>query len=195
MTPLAQQAFNIVEAVWIALDALKANRVRAGLTILGVAVGVFVVVVISAAVHGINVSVAQDLESTGPRTFYVQRYPITFESCDGSGDTCKWLSNPPITFAEMEALGRLPGAAAVGAAMYWAGSVKYRDRQLPSAAIESYTGNWATFAAPESVTEAAASSAPIPSCSAFPLAEASFAAPTTRSTAAVTWSRSSGLIR
>ncbi len=149
MTALAQQAFNIVEAVWIAFDALKANRVRAGLTILGVAVGVFVVVVISAAVHGINVSVAQDLESTGPTTFYVQRYPITFESCDGSGDTCKWLSNPPITFAEMEALGRLPGAAAVGAAMYWSGSVKYRDRQLPSAAIESYTGNWATFAAPD----------------------------------------------
>ncbi|MEK6611960.1 MAG: ABC transporter permease [Gemmatimonadota bacterium] len=149
MTTLAQRAYYIVEGVRIAFDALRANRVRAGLTILGIAVGVFVVVVISAAVHGINLSVAKDLESTGPTTFYVQRYPITFEACDGTGDTCKWLSNPPITFGEMEALDRLPGAATVGAAMYWAGSVKYRDRQLPRASIESYTGNWAMLGAPE----------------------------------------------
>jgi putative ABC transport system permease protein len=149
MTAFSQRADQIVEGIRIALDALKANRVRAGLTILGIAVGVFVVVVISAAVHGINLSVAKDLESTGPTTFYVQRYPITFEACDGTGDTCKWLSNPPITFTEMEALNRLEGAAAVGAAMYWGGSVKYRDRQLPSASIESYTGNWSTFGAPD----------------------------------------------
>lgn len=149
MAPFAQRWFQVMEGVRIALDALRANRVRAGLTILGIAVGVFVVVVISAAVHGINLSVAKDLESTGPTTFYVQRYPITFEACDGTGDTCKWLSNPPITFAEMEALGRLEGAATVGAAMFWRGSVKYRDRQLPSATIESYTGNWAALGAPE----------------------------------------------
>lgn len=149
MTRFAQRVFQIAEGVRIALDALRANRVRAALTILGVAVGVFVVVVISAAVHGINQSVAKDVESTGPTTFYVQRYPITFEACDGTGDTCKWLQNPPITFAEMEALGRLEGAGTVGAAMFWGGSVKYRDRQLPSASIESYTGNWSSLGAPE----------------------------------------------
>ena len=149
MTRLAQRVFQIAEGVRIALDALRANRVRAALTILGIAVGVFVVVVISAAVHGINLSVAKDLESTGPTTFYVQRYPITFEACDGTGDTCKWLQNPPITFDEMEALGRLDGAGTVGAAMFWGGSVKYRDRQLPSASIESYTGNWSSLGAPE----------------------------------------------
>ncbi|MHB1311733.1 MAG: ABC transporter permease, partial [Gemmatimonadaceae bacterium] len=151
MTSMAQRAYYILEGVRIALDALKANRVRAGLTILGIAVGVFVVVVISAAVHGINVSVARDLESTGPTTFYVQRYPITFEACDGSGDTCKWLQNPPITFNELATLQRLPGAATVGAAMYWAAPVKYRDRQLGSASVESYTGNWAVLGAPEMI--------------------------------------------
>jgi putative ABC transport system permease protein len=149
MTSMGQRAYYIVEGVRIAFDALKANRVRAGLTILGIAVGVFVVVVISAAVHGINLSVAKDLESTGPTTFYVQRYPITFEACDGSGDTCKWLQNPPITFAELETLNRLPSVAIAGAAMYWSGAVKYRDRQLGSVQIESYTGNWSTLSAPD----------------------------------------------
>ena len=37
---------GLFEGIGIALDSIKSNRVRAGLTILGVAVGVFVVVVI-----------------------------------------------------------------------------------------------------------------------------------------------------
>ena len=40
-------------------------------------------VAISAAIHGINQSVARDFASTGPTTFFVSRYPISFENCDG----------------------------------------------------------------------------------------------------------------
>ena len=83
---LSTRLHNIGEGVRIALDSVRANKVRAGLTILGVAVGVFVVVAISAAIHGINKSVARDFASTGPTTFFVSRYPITFEACDGSDD-------------------------------------------------------------------------------------------------------------
>ena len=67
----------IGEGVGIAIDAIRANKVRAALTILGIAVGVFVVVVISAAIHGINASVAKDFERAGPTTFFVSRCPIT----------------------------------------------------------------------------------------------------------------------
>src|SRR5271167_287775 len=102
-----------LEGVTIALDAMRANKVRASLTILGVAVGVFVVVVISAAVHGINASVAQQFEAAGPTTFFVNRYPITFEACDDSGDTCRWRSNPRITFTEADNLARLSSVAEV----------------------------------------------------------------------------------
>ena len=96
-----------LEGVTIALDAMRANKVRAGLTILGVAVGVFVVVVISAAVHGINESVAKQFEAAGPTTFFVNRWPISFEACDDSGDTCRWRANPRITFTEADAIARL----------------------------------------------------------------------------------------
>ena len=53
------------EGVVIALDALRANKVRAALTILGIAIGVFVVVVMSAAIHGVNLSVAAEFEKAG----------------------------------------------------------------------------------------------------------------------------------
>ena len=149
MANFSSRLYNLGEGVRIAIDAIIGNKVRAGLTILGVAVGVFVVVVISAAVHGINMSVAKDFESTGPTTFFVTRYPIVFEACDGTEDTCSWLRNPPISWGEVETLSRLENAAAVGVRMDWRGSYKYKDKSLPSAGIEAYTSNWALFGAPE----------------------------------------------
>jgi len=151
VTTLGTRLYNLGEGVKIALEAMRANKVRASLTILGVAVGVFVVVVISAAVHGINNSVARDFESAGPTTFFVMRFPITFEACDGSGDTCKWLNNPPITFAELAALQRLESVAQAGAQQGWSAPVRYRDRALSSVPLDAYTGNWALLSAPEMI--------------------------------------------
>jgi len=50
---------QLFEGVLIAFDAIRSNKVRATLTILGIAVGVFVVTAMSAAVHGINAGVAK----------------------------------------------------------------------------------------------------------------------------------------
>jgi putative ABC transport system permease protein len=138
-----------LEGVTIAIDAMRANKVRAGLTILGVAVGVFVVVVISAAVHGINESVAKQFESAGPTTFYVNRWPITFEACDGSGDTCRWRSNPRLTFAEADALGRLSTVSEVGIQQGWNVQAKYRDRTLSSVQVLGVTSNWTAINPPD----------------------------------------------
>ncbi len=146
---LHARVYNITEGGRIAVESIVGNKVRAGLTILGVAVGVFVVVVISAAVHGINTSVAKDFESTGPTTFFVTRYPITFEACDGTEDTCAWLRNPPISWDEVERLQELQSAASVGVRMDWSGAFKYRDQFLPAAPIEAYTSNWTVMSAPE----------------------------------------------
>ena len=131
-----------LEGVVIALDAMRANKVRAGLTILGVAVGVFVVVVISAAVHGINESVAKQFQSAGPTTFFVQRFPIVFENCQDSGDSCKWRSNPALTFAEADLLRGLSSVGEVAIQQGWGASVKYRDRELPNVNILGITANW-----------------------------------------------------
>jgi len=147
--PLGVRLFSLWEGTTIAVEALRANRVRAGLTILGVAVGVFVVVVISAAVHGNNQSVAREFESAGPSSFFVARYPLTFEACDGSGDSCAWLRNPPIRTAEMEALRRVDGVVTVGGRIDDRVPVRHRDRALPGISLEAYTGDWAQLWAPE----------------------------------------------
>jgi len=140
-----------LEGVTIAIEAMRANKVRAALTILGVAVGVFVVVVMSAAVHGINASVAKQFESAGPTTFFVNRYPITFEACDDSGDTCKWRSNPRLTFTEADNLARLSSVSEVMIQQGWNVAAKYRDRALSSVQVLGVTANWPVINPPEMV--------------------------------------------
>jgi len=44
---LAQRVFNALEGVGMAIDAIRSNKVRAALTIMGVAIGVFVVVALT----------------------------------------------------------------------------------------------------------------------------------------------------
>ena len=136
------RVYSVLQGVTIALDALRANRVRAALTILGVAVGVFVVVLISGAIHGINESVAKDFKKAGPSSFFVSRFPINFEACDGTDDTCKWRSNPRISNEEIQTLSALPGIATVAARLNDQGVVAYRQHNLPSPNITAYSANW-----------------------------------------------------
>ncbi len=143
MRPLfATWLFNLGEGVGIGVESIRANKVRASLTILGIAVGVFVVVVIAAAVHGINVSVAKELQSAGPKTFFLSRFPITFEACDGTDATCLWRHNPPLTLADQRAIDALPAIRAAGARLDLALPVKYADRTLSAAQISAFTSNW-----------------------------------------------------
>ncbi|HEY5441636.1 MAG TPA: ABC transporter permease [Gemmatimonadaceae bacterium] len=142
MSMLQQRLFGMREGVTIAIDSIRANKVRAGLTILGIAVGVFVVVVISAAIHGINDSVAKDFESAGPTTFFLSRYPISFEACDGTENTCKYRRNPPLALADVSAIEQLPSVRTVGAQLQTSRNASYRDKRISGVSIVGYTGNW-----------------------------------------------------
>jgi putative ABC transport system permease protein len=139
---MAARISGLFEGVVIAVDALRANRVRAALTILGIAIGVFVVVVMSAAIHGINRGVAAEFEAAGPTTFTVNRYPISLEACDGTDDTCKWRNNPPVRLTEAAAIRRLPSIQSVNVMAGGGAAVKYFDRMLPSARVTASTPNW-----------------------------------------------------
>ena len=60
----------------IAFDALWSNKLRSGLTLLGVVFGVTSVMTIISALEGVMDSVAQDINRLGPSTFVVARFMI-----------------------------------------------------------------------------------------------------------------------
>jgi putative ABC transport system permease protein len=94
--------------VRIALDSLFANKVRSFLTILGIAIGVIVVVVMAAVIEGINVSF-RDVLGSEPNTFYamhgMQRLEI---GAGGEQDRSPFWANEPLDPALAPQLQRLP---------------------------------------------------------------------------------------
>ena len=65
---------NVAEGVAVALDALRANKLRSALTILGVVIGVTTVMAIASLVQGIRTQIFTAIETAGPNVFYVIRY-------------------------------------------------------------------------------------------------------------------------
>lgn len=68
--------FEVKEGVLMALTALKANKMRSFLTILGVLIGVTAVIGMVSIIQGLNNSMAQQIESLGSDTIYVTRFKI-----------------------------------------------------------------------------------------------------------------------
>ena len=134
--------YQLAEGVVIAFDAIRTNKVRAGLTILGIAVGVFVVTVMSAAVHGINTGVSRSLAAAGPTTFFLSRWPAEFQSCDGGGESCPWLRFRPLTLDQGREIAQLPMVQGVSADIESQASVKYADRELPGVQLTGFSTNW-----------------------------------------------------
>ncbi len=131
-----------VEGVGIALESIRANKLRAGLTILGVSVGVFVVVAIGAMITGINGAVTRDIAAAGPNTFYVTRAPISFEACDGSEDTCRWRRNPRLTVEEAASFRSLPTIRAVITQINTNAAARYRASFLSSVGVQAFSTDW-----------------------------------------------------
>jgi putative ABC transport system permease protein len=65
---------NIGEGVSIALDSIRANKLRSFLTILGVVIGVSTVMTIASMVQGIRTQIFNAIETAGPTAFYVVRF-------------------------------------------------------------------------------------------------------------------------
>ncbi len=99
------------EGVSIALDSIRANKVRSGLTILGVAIGVGVVMMIAAMVTGIRESIMVGFEAAGPDNFSVMRFDFTSVRLVQGNSRPPWWNKPRIEPEEAVRLARLPDVA------------------------------------------------------------------------------------
>ncbi|HEY7503583.1 MAG TPA: ABC transporter permease [Gemmatimonadales bacterium] len=65
---------SVAEGAAIALDSIRANKLRSALTILGVVIGVTTVMAVASLVQGIRRQIFNAIEVAGPTTFYIIRY-------------------------------------------------------------------------------------------------------------------------
>ncbi len=64
-----------IENLFVALDTLRSHKVRSGLTILGIVIGVTSVISVASIIDGLNQFVQDKVESLGSRTYFVTRMP------------------------------------------------------------------------------------------------------------------------
>ncbi len=132
-----------LEGVVMALDSLRANKVRAALTISGVAVGVFVVVAMGATVHGIRMSFQSDMDEFGTSTFQVRRRNPSFSGCNPTED-CPERRNPGVTLEEWRALRELPEVDGAMAWLMGGSNVTYRGNLVKSVGYDAQSTEWTT---------------------------------------------------
>tara|TARA_A100001037_G_C15153643_1_gene641621 strand:+ start:10977 stop:12230 length:1254 start_codon:yes stop_codon:yes gene_type:complete len=119
---------TLIESFRMALEAIRDNKLRSILTLLGITIGVFSVIGVMTAIRTLESSVEKGLNVFGTNTFYITKRP---EFQFGKGRRWRYKNRPNITYQlyeDLKARAQLP--LHVSAQDIEMGStVKYRDKQ------------------------------------------------------------------
>jgi putative ABC transport system permease protein len=96
------------EAVRLALDTLRKNKLRSGLTVLGISIGISTVILISSAINGLNTNIDQFVRSLGTNDLWIFQFQPF-----GKRPTIEELNRKKLTYEDAMAMRELPHVAAV----------------------------------------------------------------------------------
>lgn len=130
------------ESVKLALATLRENKLRSGLTILGIVIGVSTVITISSVINGLNRRVDEWITSWGTNVFWVFHMPMI-----GVNPTSEMLTRKKLNLDDALALRGLPHVLGVDGAYRHVNerfrvgdvSVKYNGKKVSGAWIEGST--------------------------------------------------------
>ncbi|MCH7532483.1 MAG: ABC transporter permease [Gemmatimonadetes bacterium] len=146
-TPTGASALtSLHEGLLIAFDAMRANAIRSGLTILGVAVGVSVVVALAALITGIRSSVMEAFEAGGPNNFVVMRFDFTaVRLSDAGNNRPPWWNKPELLPEEAKVLDRLPTVEAAMFTFPFSIDMDYDGHTVRNIQTSGYSAGWPAY--------------------------------------------------
>src|SRR6516164_11386561 len=69
---------EVRESFFMAMGALAAHKLRSALTLLGVLVGVFSIIVVMTAMRVMQTDVEREMSQLGGQTFMIQKWPAVY---------------------------------------------------------------------------------------------------------------------
>ena len=128
---------ELLEGLRIAWDATRANKLRAGLTTLGIVIGIVTVTLMGTAIQGLKRGFNQSVSALGSDTLYLQRLDWFINSHE------EWIrqnKRREVTWAQYKDLERQLGSArAVAPMVETSRGVKYRNRSASSVQVVGTT--------------------------------------------------------
>ena len=100
---------DIRESAAMAVDTIRANKLRSALTILGVAIGVITLTFMVSIIQGLNRAFAEQIESLGSNTIFVSKFDPSF----GRQPSAEERQRKDLTVEDAAAMRELPGVASV----------------------------------------------------------------------------------
>ena len=91
----------------VALQSLKTNKLRTLLTILGVVVGIFSIIVVMTVITMLQNSIEDGVSQLAKNTFQIQKFPVIMGGGPGSRD--KYRNRKDLTLDDYDDLSKLPG--------------------------------------------------------------------------------------
>ena len=128
----------IIEGIKIALEAIRTSKLRAFLTMLGVATGIFAITSILTMVNSLERSITDNLSSLGNTTLFVHHWPWK----DNSQDWYKYFNRPQVSYQDFQRLKqKLDGVSGVSFQATFSGQVVKAGGQ----SVEQTTVNGVTY--------------------------------------------------
>ncbi len=75
---------SLRESLFMALNAVRANKLRSALTLLGIVVGIFSIISMMTAMGVMRNSIEVGMNQLGANTFQIQKYPVMMGNGDGA---------------------------------------------------------------------------------------------------------------
>jgi putative ABC transport system permease protein len=129
------------ESVKMALDTLRTNKLRSGLTVLGIVIGVTTVITISSVINGLNNRVTEFASSLGTNVFWIYHLPFGPQKL-----TTEQLTRKKLNLEDTLAIRTLPHVLAADGrevyvkAFYVGGvSAKYEGHKVSGSILEGHT--------------------------------------------------------
>jgi len=114
------------ESIWMAITALSAHKLRSALTLLGILIGVFSIIVVMTAMRVLKHSIESNISRLGSQTFAIEKTPDT--TFGDQNDWQKYWRRKDITLEQSQKLAAKASlAGSVGIeGQFWRGQISTR---------------------------------------------------------------------